>query len=358
MNILYLINFAGKAGTEKYVEEMIDEYNGKKANCFFCYNIAGPLSEKMREKNIPSFQLSMKSIFDISAAVKLAAYCRENKIDIIASQYPRENILAIISKLFYKKPGVVFTSHLVSSYNLIWRIINKIFTRYNKKIIAVCNYGKKLLSECGYPENKIEVIYNGINLPSKKSSSLREELGLADEFIIFTMARYNPVKGLNFLLQSIYELKKLTNRPFRLVIAGDGEEREQFFKKAEELSLTDNIIGLGYRTDSANLLSGSDIYVNSSVSEALSFGILEGISHGLPAVVSKVGGNTDIVNEETDLGFAIPYGDSKAFANAIYKLMSDKDLYNRMSKNAIKAANDIFSREIMMKKTFEIYCGN
>ncbi len=358
MNILYLINFAGKAGTEKYVEELIDEYNGKKANCFFCYNIAGPLSEKIQKKNIPSFQLSMKSIFDISAARKLAAYCRENKIDVIASQYPRENILAILSKLFYKAPRVVFTSHLVSSYNLIWKIINKIFTRYNHKIIAVCSYGKKLLSECGYPERKIEVIYNGINLPSKKSSSLKEELGLSDEFIIFTMARYNPVKGLSFLLDSIYELKKLTKLPFKLVIAGDGEEREQFFKKAEELSLTNDIIGLGYRTDSENLLAGSDIYVNSSVSEALSFGILEGISHGLPAVVSKVGGNTDIVNEKTDLGFAIPYGDSNAFAKAISELMNNEDLYNRMSRNAIKAAEEVFSREIMMEKTFEIYSNN
>ena len=92
MNILYLINFAGKAGTEKYVENLIEAYNGEKAKCFFAYSIHGPLADKMKEKGIPSFQFKMSSPFDIFAAKKLAKYCRENKIDVICPQYPRETV--------------------------------------------------------------------------------------------------------------------------------------------------------------------------------------------------------------------------------------------------------------------------
>ena len=74
MNILYLINFAGKAETEKYVENLVEAYNGEKAKCFFGYSIHGPLADKMKEKSIPSLRVTMKNPFDLSAAKKLADY--------------------------------------------------------------------------------------------------------------------------------------------------------------------------------------------------------------------------------------------------------------------------------------------
>ena len=357
MNILYLINFAGKAGTEKYVENLIEAYNGKKANCFFCYSIHGPLADKMIEKNIPYIRISMKNPFDLIAAKKLASYCKKNKIDVICPQYPRENAIAILSRIFYPKAKVVFTSHLTIRCNIIWKIINKLYTPHNHRIISVCSHGKELLIKNGFPAKKIDVIYNAIRADvTKKSSTIREELGLTDEFIIFIMARYHFSKGLPFLLESINKLKKMTDKPFKLVIAGDGDDRALISQRIKELNLSDYVIELGFRKDTENILAGADLYVNSSSClEALSFAILEALAKGLPVVATTAGGNTDIVNPETDLGIAVPYGDTTGFAKAICDIMSDEEMYNRMSKNAIRAVEGKFGYDRMLSKTFETY---
>ena len=158
MKILYLINFAGKAGTEKYVKNLIEEYNGKRAECYFAYSVAGQLSKDMEEMKIPSLKFKMLFPLDIFAAKKLADYCRKNDIDVICPQYPRENAIAILSKLFFKKPKVVFTSHLTISCNFIWRIINRILTPHNHKVISVYSDGKRLLTENGVKKEKTKIM--------------------------------------------------------------------------------------------------------------------------------------------------------------------------------------------------------
>ena len=86
LKILYLINHAGKAGTEKYVLNLVDNFNGKSAKCCFAYNEPGLLSEQMAQRKISSFQFEMKNPYDLKAAKTLARICRENKVDVIHAQ--------------------------------------------------------------------------------------------------------------------------------------------------------------------------------------------------------------------------------------------------------------------------------
>lgn len=357
MNILYLINHAGKAGTEKYVYNLVRAYNNKKANCFFCYNEDGLLREQMEEENIPIFNLKMNSPFDIFAAKKLADYCKKNHIDVIHAQYPRENYIAILSKLFYKKVKVVFTSHLTIKTNFLWKITNMFMTPHNHKIISVCNYGKELLIGNGVPGKKVDVIFNAMTYEEKeKVSTIREELNLKDEFLIVTLARYHFAKGLPFLVDSIKKLKEIATKPFKLLIVGDGELWDEITEKIKKEGLTDVIYQLGFRKDTENILNGCDLFVNSaSCLEALSFAMLEALSKSLPLVATKVGGNSDIVNEETDCGIIVDYPDCDKMAEAINTLMTDKEMYDRMSENAKKAILTRFNYDNMLEVTFNTY---
>ena len=61
MKVLYLINHAGKAGTEKYVYNLINRFNGTDTECYFAFNEKGLLSEQMADMNIPSFNFEMKN---------------------------------------------------------------------------------------------------------------------------------------------------------------------------------------------------------------------------------------------------------------------------------------------------------
>ena len=63
MNVLYLINYAGSAGTEKYVHNLVEAFQGTKANCHLAYNIGGKLSDDLKAMGIPTLQLEMKHPF-------------------------------------------------------------------------------------------------------------------------------------------------------------------------------------------------------------------------------------------------------------------------------------------------------
>ena len=100
----------------------------------------------------------------------------------------------------------------------------------------------------------------------------------------------------------------------------------------------------------------SDLYVNSAKCfEALSFAIIEALSHSLPVVATDVGGNPDIVNDETDCGFLVKYGDKAAMSDAIKTMIEDKGKYDKFSENARKAALERFNLEKLLEETYKYY---
>lgn len=359
LKALYLINHAGKAGTEKYVYNLVDAYHPKKARCYFAYSEEGLLAEQMRDKGIECFKVKMRHPFDKKAAKEIALICRNNNIDVIHTQYPRENYIALLSRRYYSGTRVVYTCHLTLKTSFLWKITNKIMTRQNHKIISVCNNGKELLIGNGVPENKIDVVYNGIIPREKVERNLkkREELGIdEDAFVITTLSRYHIAKGLDFFARSAAELKKIANRRFVVLFVGDGELYDEISKTIDAVGARDVIKQLGFRSDADEILAASDLYVNSAKCyEALSFAILEALDHALPIVATDVGGNSDIVNDKTDLGILVKYGDEKGMAEAINRLMNDKKLYARCSENARRAVKEVFNLEALLEETYSKY---
>lgn len=357
LRVLYLINFAGKAGTEKYVENLVDYLHPHKCECSLCYNIDGPLADKMREKGIPCHQLEMRSPFDKKAAKELARICRENKIDVIHAQMPRENYIAILSKKYYDVK-VVFTSHLTIYQNAVWKFFNNIMTKKNHKVISVCQQGKDILVLNKVRSEKIEVVYNGIDPDSAAPRDRAVLDGLVPEGAVtaLILARLAEEKGLKFLIDAVKLAKEKTNTPFCLLIAGDGEQKAELEAKIAELGLCDCVKLLGFRTDGAKLLAASDIYLNSSSSnEAMSFAILEALAAGLPLVVTDVGGNTDLVHDGGKCGFVVNYGDTAGFADSLVRLIESPELRAEYSVTARKKAENEFALGGLLEKVYELY---
>ncbi len=357
MRVLYLINHAGKAGTEKYVYNLAKAYHTKKAECFFAYHEEGPLLEQMQSLGIPTCRIKMRSPWDLKAAKKLARLCERYNIDIIHTQYPRENYIAVLSRLFRRKTRVIYTCHLTLKTGLLWRISNRFITKHDAQIISVCNNGKDLMVGNGVPEDKIQVIFNGLRMAEESlpASTIREELGLAqDTFVAVTLARYHIAKGLPYLVDSIAEINP--DLPFVCLIAGDGELFDEIKEKIAEKGLEHRIIQLGFRSDAPNLLAGADVFINSAKCyEALSFAILEAMGAGLPVIATNIGGNGDIINPQNDCGILVEYGDTTAMARAIEKLAADKDLCAHFSENGKKAIESVFNLDRILEKIYTVY---
>ena len=363
MKVLYLINFAGKAGTEKYVENLVRILSQNLIQPFFAYGIEGELSEKMAAAGVPSLKLDMGRTSVLKAAKRLAEYCRENDIDVIHAQYPRENLVALLSKRWWDKPKVVFTSHLTLRLHgpsgIVWRTLNKHFTPKNHCIISVCAEGHDILIENGVAADKIKVIYNGIEPAAKieKNSAIRDEFGLSPEcFIITILARFAPEKGLSFLVDSLHRLKASASNPFCCLICGDGELFGEISEKISSMGLEDSCKLLGYRTDTGDILRGSDMYVcSSSCNEAMSFAILEAMNAGLPLVVTDVGGNRDLAETDIRCGYVLPYGDTVGFAGAIQKLMDDSKLLSEFSEAALEKVKKSFNLDKLALDVYNSY---
>lgn len=359
MKILYLINYAGKAGTEKYVENLVRIFTEAGHECHFAYCVPGELSEKMAAWKIPSLRLELGRSGALRAAGKLAEYCSANGIEVIHAQYPRENIIALLSLRRNPAPRVVYTNHLTIRSGLRWRVLNRIFTPRNHRIIAVCREGRDIMIENGVCPERIEVIYNGVKpaVNRERDTSARMGLGVAEgDFMLTIFARYAPEKGLDFLLDSLARLRELTDRPFRCVICGDGEGYEATASKKQELGLGGIVIQAGFRRDTADILRASDLYLNtSSRNEAMSFAILEAMNAALPLVVTDVGGNRDLAETNIVCGRVVPYGDTEGFARAILEIMEDDALRARLSDAAGRKIDEEFDLNKLAWDVFRAY---
>lgn len=359
MKVLYLVNYAGKAGVEKYVDNLTRLLPPLGAECHLAYGVAGQLSETLAARGVPCLQLGLEWRDAPAAARRLAHYCRENGIAVIHAQCPRENVIALLAARRLPGLRVVYTSHFTTPCGTLWRLLYRHFTPKNHRVIAVCGEARDVLIANGCCPEKIQVIYNGVEpcAAPRRSDALRRELGLADDCFLMTMlARFDPEKGLDFLVDALARLKTLTDRPFCCAVAGDGPLLEDIRARAEAAGLTQELRLLGFRRDVPELLAGSRLQLCSSkCNEALSFALLEAMNAGLPLVVTDVGGNRDLAEVGGRCGTVVPYGDADGFAAAIAALMEQDDLRSEYAACATRKVAERFDLNKLAAEVYQTY---
>lgn len=357
--VLYLLNHAGKAGTERYVHALVEKLNQRRINAFFAYNEEGLLVDRIKALGVEACQLTMKHPFDIKAAWKLSRICKKLDIDIVHTHYLRENYISLISRLFNRKVKVFYTNHFILRNNFLQRVFNRILGTLQANVIAVCNKGKDMMISNGVNPQKISVVFNGVDpglWGSPEKSSIRDELGIDDDtFVLFCASRFAHDKGHDFLIKSLAAIKKLTHRKFKCLLAGDGPLLEEIKQLTMKLSLQEDVIFLGFQKDMKRLYMGSDLYVNSAQHEALSFAIIEALAAGLPVIAADIGGNRDIINDDTDCGILVEYDHTSALASAIVSVMNDGELHARFRKNALKTVDEKFNIDKIVDETYNLY---
>jgi Glycosyltransferase len=211
----------------------------------------------------------------------------------------------------------------------------------------------------GVDGSKIKVVFNGVDPEvwgEPVKSTMREEFGIAeDEFVMFCGSRFAYDKGHEFLIQAMADLKKMTDKKFRLVLANDGPFLEERKQQVKALGLEHEVIFIGFRKDMKNLIGGSDLYINSSQHEALSFAIIEVLAAGLPVVATDMGGNGDIINDETKCGMLIKYNDSEGLAETVKKIIENPELLSELKRNALKAVRERFNLDNMVGQAYNLY---
>ena len=358
--VLYLLNYAGKAGTERYVETLVRYLGGSRVEPYFAYNEGGLLVERLEAMGVPCRRVEMRSRFDRKAARALAALCDEWDIDLIHCHYLREHYTALLAKRYRPGLKVVYTNHFVQANDLVTRISNRWMDKRQDQMIAVCNKGKEQLIANGWSGERIQVVFNAVDPEAwagdRSESTLRQELGIPeDRFVMLCASRFADDKGHQYLIDSVKLLKERTKKPFTLVLAGDGPLLELSKAQVKALGLEDVVTFIGFRKDIKNLYKGSDLYVNSSQHEALSFLIIEAMAAGLPVIATDMGGNSDIVNDQASCGLLVTYDDPDSMATAMQKLLEDEALLAKCREGAARTIQEKFEIHKWADATWSVY---
>lgn len=227
------------------------------------------------------------------------------------------------------------------------------------KMIAVAESAKKNLIDMGCKSGKIETVINGSEairrLDDAEKDKIREKLSFSkDHFIVGIFARLEAYKGHKTLIDAARICKKYCP-DMRFLIVGGGSFRVELEDYANRRGVGDIIYFSGFLDDVAPLFNITDVNVNCSCgTETSSLAISEGMSLGIPAVVSDYGGNPFMVKNGEE-GFVFPTGNSESLAVCLVRLYRDRALYRRMSQNAELRYVKDFTAKAMSDRMASIY---
>jgi len=369
MKILYLVTQSSWGGAQKYVFELAKALKKGNDVCVACGGTE-ELYQKLKEDNIRVIPLSylkrdISFFSDIKGYFELKKLLKKEKPDIFHVNSSKAGVLGSFVarrmplKVVYTVHGAVFTAAFSKLKRLFFKWIEKFTAKYKAIIITVSEKDRQLwLKNKICPSEKIITVRNGINLSDElnflSKDDARKKLNLdLDNKIIGIVANFYAEKNYIFLIRSFAKLLK--DKPeLRLVIIGDGAERNKIENEMAALKLKDKIILRGFVKDASKYLKAFDIFVLPSIKEGLPITLLEAQLAKVPIVASKVGGIPEIISDEK-YGLLFDINDQKQFLEKIKRLLENNELSNLLVENGYKSVKEKFDFKKQISKTIKIY---
>jgi glycosyltransferase involved in cell wall biosynthesis len=228
------------------------------------------------------------------------------------------------------------------------------------RVICVSGAVKDVVLEReGLSADQAVVIHNGLPFEPDRhlhaaDQELRHQLGLLPgQPVVGLVANLNrEIKGVPFFIEAVPLILQQVPEA-RFLVLGDGHLRAGLEARVRELGVGDRVIFAGFQEDILRFYPLMDVSTLTSLSEGLSITILESMSYGLPVVVTRVGGNPELV-EDGKTGFLVPPRDPNAFAEAVTALLIDADRRRVMGENA-KASIQAFRIEEVAARYAGLY---
>ena len=186
-------------------------------------------------------------------------------------------------------------------------------------------------------DKDIKVIPNfiGLQKTERVSPCKRSVMASADELIVTHISNFRKVKRVDDVLRVFYGIQQ--QLPAKLIMVGDGPEREIADQLCKDLGIKKKVLFLGNTSDIDRILCFTDLFLLPSESESFGLSALEAMAAGVPVVSSNAGGLSE-VNEEGVSGYLCPIGDVQTMAEKAIYILSDKDRLAQFKQNARKVA--------------------
>jgi glycosyltransferase involved in cell wall biosynthesis len=275
---------------------------------------------------------------------RLRAHLKASAPDVVHTFFPVSNIVGVLAAKLAGVPAIVasrrdFGEWMSGRYLTATKIAN----RAADWIVTNSTQVKKLTERVeSYPADRIEVIFNGIDLSGMKippvRDEMRRELGIpAGDTVCVLVGNYRPMKRHQTLVEAAALILERRPEVSFLLVGGDytpGEPLKSAVKKrAAELGIESKIFYAHAKGDVQKFLAAADIGVNYSQGEGISNAIMEYMTARLPCVIAASGGNPDLVEHEVT-GLLFELDNPRSMADNVERMIADKGLQERVTARA------------------------
>lgn len=360
MRILQVSSARTFGGGERHVADLSRELIARGHEVFAAIR---PTSEWRENIDfIPDERLlyvSIRNSFGALSAKKIAAFIRENKIDIVHAHVARDYVPSSLACVISRQSKLVLTRHVVFPL----KPFNKLVLKNVSAAIAVSTRVSDDLKNI-FPKEKVHIISNGIDVDHWFSA---DKAATADEFktfhsipkdakVISAVGELKILKGQRDLILAANEIVKQDQNVFFAIVGKDNTFDKAYRRELKRLvavfGLEEKFLWLDWVNDTAPLLAATDIFVSPSHSESFGLSILEAMAAGLPIVAT----DTDGAKELTDgIITTVPIKDALAIKDAVISYLNDADKMRSVGDALKKRAAERFSINKMLDSTERLY---
>lgn len=363
MRVLHLISGGDSGGAKTHVLSLLHSLNEHIRADLVCY-MEAEFSKEARELGIPT------QVFDggFNIGLKKTRELIENgNYDIVHCHGSRANLTGALLKEHFNIP---FISTVHSDYKLdylgrpmaamTYGQLNKMALRRMDYRVCVSDQMRETLIGRGFEPNKLFPLYNGVDFSRPKPSITRSEwfndIGCTfpeDSIVVGIAARFDAIKDVATTVRGFAGAAR-ENEKLRLLIAGDGRERDMLKALCTELGVRDKVFFAGWINGMDGYYASVDINAISSLSETFPYAVTEAARAGIPTVASRVGGLPKlIINGET--GMLFEPRDHETMTRCILALANDDKLRKKLGRAVYEKAKREFSTESTCQRQLKIY---
>lgn len=301
---------------------------------------------------------------DLNAVHALRRILKEEDAHVIHAHGLKAALITAPALLWSRRRRFIFTAHNslpVPEYPVgRWgaSLIQRWLFRGMDTIISVSDSVREQLLRY-VPEAKVLTIHNGIS-PSMygqiTAEVSRAEANLSSQdMVVGTVARLIPAKGIATLLEAVSLIIKILPG-LRLVVVGDGPQRQKLERYAQGLGLGNQAQFLGHREDVPRLMAGWNCFALPSLSEGFSLSVLEAMASRLPVVASDLPALREAVVPERG-GFLVLPGSAPDFAAALLHILKAPDKAKAMGEFNRERVDAVFDAARMVRCVHSLYEG-
>ena len=333
---------------------------------FACLRKWGPFVKELADRKIPlqEYQVStFRSVQALAQQAKLARHIARRGIQIVHAYNFYGNVFAIPPARFIAPVVIASIRDRAPYLTAMQKRVQRYACQFADCVLVNADAVKDWLIGEGYDPSNIVVIRNGVDTTRfdarPAGAGIRHELGLEpDAPLVTVVSRLTRLKGIENFLEAAAALKPRYPSA-RFLIVGETSPHDRPYLKeltdlAARLGVADRVIFTGLRSDIPALLGSASVAVMPSLNEALSNVLLESMAAGAPVVATRVGGTPEAL-VDGDTGLLVEPGDSAAIAQAVSRLLDDRQLATCLGRSARALIADKFSVDRMVRSTEQLY---